>query len=141
MFALILVVLVGLGIALFAQQNSQTVGVVIGSYFFPAVPVYLVVIFSLLFGLFVAWILSVMDFFSHSLLLRRKDSVIHTAEKRVSELEDRVHRLETENAKLQGETASEAVHEREDDHEHDHRSFGEQLRDRFANWKREEVLS
>lgn len=139
MLALILIVLVGLGIALFAQQNTQAIGVVVGPYFFPAVPVYLVVIFSLLFGLFVAWILSVMDFFSHSLLLRKKDTVIHTAEKRASELEDRVHKLETENARLQGETVDETAHEREE--EHSHRSFGEQLRDRFAHWRREEALS
>jgi biopolymer transport protein ExbB/TolQ len=142
MFALILIVLVGLGIALFSQQNNQAVPLVIGNFFFPAVPVYMIVIFSLLFGLFVAWILSVMDFFSHSLLLRRKDGVINSAEKRVTELEDRVHKLETENAELRGAERIDRSHvPAAHDVENSHRNFFEQMRDRFAQSRREGALS
>jgi len=140
MFALILIVLVGLGIALFSQQNAQTVDLVVGNFFFAGIPVYLVVIFSLLFGLFVAWILSVMDLFSHSLLLRRKDSALHDAGRRLTELEDRVHTLEVENARLRGETKSYTEHERVEE-DHDHKSFGEQLRERFAHLSGKEALS
>lgn len=137
MFALILIVLLGLGIALFSQQNSQTVGVVVGNYFFPAVPVYLVAIVSLLFGLFVSWILSVMDFFSHSLLLRRKENALHHADKRLSEMEHQIHTLEIENARLRSETGESVQAEDRDEHQ----SFSEQLRERFAHYNRKEALS
>jgi uncharacterized integral membrane protein len=142
MFALILIVIIGLGIALFAQQNTASVPVTLASYSFPAVPVYLVVISSLLFGLIIAWILSVMNFFSHTLHLRRKDSVIHDTSKRVSDLEEEVHRLETENAELRGNVKEDhshrpAVH----DVENPRKGFFEQMKERIAHERREGALS
>jgi uncharacterized integral membrane protein len=140
MFALILIVIVGLGIALFAQQNTANVPLTIGTFQFAAIPVYLVVISSLLFGLFIAWILSMMDFFSHSLSLRKKDRVIQNTEQRVATLEERIHQLETENAELRGGEHDQAHrdHSTEHDIQPPRRNFIEQMRDRFAHNRREE---
>lgn len=142
MLALILIVLVGLGIALFAQQNNGTVSLILGPYLVTAVPVYVMVLLSMLFGLFIAWIFSLMDFFSHSLLLRRKNTAIHSAEQHASELEREVVELREENARLRGEVQTEHVDRTE--HVEDirpHRSFFDQLRDRFAVHDREEAIA
>jgi uncharacterized integral membrane protein len=142
MFALILIVILGLGMALFAQQNTQTVSLTVGLYSFAAVPIYVVVILSVLVGLFVAWILSVMDFFSHSVTLRRKDSALGTAERRVATLEEKLADLRDENARLRGEKhAAETHHTEHTDDTVEHRSFFEQMRDKLAHRRREEAIS
>jgi uncharacterized integral membrane protein len=145
MFALILIVIIGLGIALFSQQNTQSVPLTVGPYVFSAVPTYLVVVLSMLFGLFIGWILSVMDFFSHSLTMRKKESALHTAERRATTLEDRIASLKEENARLKGEkhgiasVESDRVHE--EDVRHEHRgNFITRVRERLTPDDRKEAI-
>lgn len=138
MFSIILIVLIGLGVALFAQQNTQTVEVAIGNYFFPAIPVYLIVLASMLFGLVIAWVLSLINFFSTALTLRQKDGAIHDAKQQATHLEKEVVQLRQENARLR--------HDRDTAHgvalhEHPRNDFLERMRERFAVTERKEALT
>lgn len=143
MFSLILIVCIGLGIAFFSQQNTQTVSLTIGNYAFSPIPVYLVSIVSMLVGLFVAWILSLMDFFSTTLLLRRKDSVISRELKRIGQYEKEVAALKHQNAVLKDRLSD---HETVTTHVSDEtpsesRNYLENIRQRFALHHRKGALT
>ena len=103
MFALLLTFIFGLGIAYFTAQNTHGVTVTLANYPLTDVPLYIVVIASLLIGLFVGWIMSVMQSISSGFAIRGKESAIRKAHNDIHALQARVHELETENAELRGE--------------------------------------
>lgn len=103
MEAIILAVLIGLGIAFFATQNTQGITVHLINYSWKAVPIYVVMACSLLLGLMLAWILSVAQSLSSYFSLHKKDDKIKQANKTIAELTKQVHNLELENAKLDPE--------------------------------------
>lgn len=141
MFSLILIVIIGLGIALFSQQNTQTANVTVGSYVFPSVPVYLVAIVSMLFGLFIAWILSIMNFFSTLFVLRRKDGAISHEQKRADDLEQTVKELRQENAQLKGSVQREKTVRKEPVLKEERPSFVENMKERLAVSDRKEAVT
>ncbi len=100
MLSLIVAILFGLSITFFAFQNSVGVPIVMGNFFLQNVPVYLVVIFSILVGILMAWFISALEGVSHLLQVRRKDSVINLDKKEITALQGRIHNLEVENARL-----------------------------------------
>lgn len=102
MLSLIIAILFGLSITFFAFQNSILVPIMIGSFNIGNIPLYLVVIASLLLGIFMAWFISAMEGISHFFHIRQKDSVIHQDKKEKILLEKRIKDLEIENTKLKG---------------------------------------
>jgi uncharacterized integral membrane protein len=98
-----LALLLGLSFAFFAMQNTAVVPLSFGAYSFQSVPLYIVVIGSLLTGLLIAWVFNFIDSLGSLMSLRGKDRALHTADKKIAHLEDRIHDLELENAKLAGE--------------------------------------
>ncbi|HUQ85892.1 MAG TPA: lipopolysaccharide assembly protein LapA domain-containing protein [Candidatus Limnocylindrales bacterium] len=100
MFSLIVAILFGLSITFFAFQNAAGVPIVLGNFFLPNTPVYLVVIVSLLVGILMAWFISAIEGMSHFMNIRRKDSVIKDDRKSIAQMEDRIKKLEVENASL-----------------------------------------
>lgn len=107
MFALIILVIFGLGMAYFATQNTIPTIINIGNYRFANIPMYLVVIGSLLLGVFISWIVSIADGFSSSLAIHGKDVKIKDADKTIDELKEEKNELEIENARLKEEIKAE----------------------------------
>ncbi len=104
MFALIVLVVFGIGVAYFATQNTQATSIVLGGYTLTGTPLYLIVLGSLLLGFVVSWIISLVDVISSALKIHGKDSAIKDSNKQIAELTKRVHQLELENERLKGET-------------------------------------
>src|SRR5260370_933540 len=97
MFALVVLIAFGIGIAFFATQNTQATSITLLSYPLKSVPLYLIVLGSLLLGFVVSWIVSLVDVISSALKIHGKESAIKNANKEISELTKRVHQLELEN--------------------------------------------
>lgn len=103
MFALLLTFIFGLGIAYFTAQNTHGVTVILANYPLTGVPMYLIVIVSLLIGLFFGWIMNLMQSISSGFAIRGKEHIIKKTHDEVARLQTRVHELETENVELHGE--------------------------------------
>jgi len=104
MLALIVLVVFGIGVAFFATQNTQTVSITLGNYPLTGVPIYLIVLVSLLLGFVVSWIINLVDVISSALKIHGKENTIKDANKQISELTKKVHQLELENERLKGES-------------------------------------
>ncbi len=104
MFALIILVVFGIGVAYFATQNTQTVSITAANYSLTGIPLYFIVLVSLLLGFVVSWVLSFFDVISSALKLRGKESTIKDANKQIADLTKRVHQLELENERLKAES-------------------------------------
>jgi len=104
MFALIVLVVFGIGVAFFATQNTQTISITLGNYSLTRVPLYLIVLVSLLLGFVVSWVISLVDVISSALKIHGKENTIKDSNKQISELTKKVHQLELENERLKGES-------------------------------------
>jgi len=104
MFALIVLVVFGIGVAYFATQNTQPTSIILAGYPISGTPLYLIVLGSLLLGFVVSWIISLVDVISSALKIHGKDSTIKDSNKQIAELTKRVHQVELENERLKGET-------------------------------------
>ncbi len=108
MLALLIAVVFGAAVGYFATQNTIPVTIRMAEYAIEDVPLYLVVIGSLLIGLFVAWILYVARSVSSSLAIRGKNTEVRRARETIAGLEERVRDLEVENARLRTRYPEEA---------------------------------
>lgn len=99
---LIAAILFGLGFTLLSLQNTAVVTLHAGGYMF-FVPVFLLVLGSLLVGLFIAWFLSAIGWISSAFTMHAKDTQIRRTEGEVNSLQKRIHELEIENSRLRGE--------------------------------------
>ncbi len=104
--AIILSVLFGLGIGYFATQNTLPVTIHMGELILEEVPLYLVVLGSLLLGLFIAWTFYLARTLSTTLAIYGRDSAIKRAKQVVADLEQRVRDLEAANARLKVDGSS-----------------------------------
>lgn len=104
MFALVVLIAFGIGIALFATQNTQSISVTLLNYPLKSVPLYLIVLGSLLLGFVVSWVISLVDVISSAFKIHGKENKIKDANREISELTKRVHQLELENERLKGES-------------------------------------
>jgi hypothetical protein len=97
---LIIAVIVGIGIAYFATQNPITVSITLASYHFFNIPLYMLVAGSLLFGLLVAWVISLFSSLGNAFLFHKQSNKIQKDNKMIQGLENKIHSLEIENARL-----------------------------------------
>ncbi|MBI2264434.1 MAG: DUF1049 domain-containing protein [Armatimonadetes bacterium] len=104
MLILILGAVFGLLVAYFAVQNTAPVAIILAGYE-STVPLYFVVIGSLLIGLLLSWITSLAESLSSFFTIHGKDSAIKEARKEIGELAIRIHELELENTRLRAEAA------------------------------------
>ncbi len=100
MEVIILAVIVGLGIAYFAAQNTVLITLHFASYTISNLPLYLIVAGSLLLGLLLAWIFSLVSSFSSKITLHGKENKIKEEERTIAELTKEIHHLELENTRL-----------------------------------------
>lgn len=100
MLVLLVAVISGAAIAYFGMQNISPVTVRFNEYVWDDVPLYLVIVGSLFAGLFMAWILYFARSVSTTLAMYAKDRAMKKANHTVADLEQRVHELEAEKARL-----------------------------------------
>jgi len=100
MEAIILAVFVGLGLAYFATQNTNLTSLYFGSYIVSNIPLYLVIIGTLLLGLLLAWIFSLVNSLTSKITLHGKENKIKEEERTIAELTKEIHQLELENTRL-----------------------------------------
>lgn len=113
MLTLILTVIIGIAFAFIAIQNTNPVTVSLYNTQFSNIPLFVVMLGSLLVGLLVAGIMSALDSLGSYIALHRKDSKINEAHTTIGDMQKRVHDLELENAHLRGEHTGET-----DAHDH-----------------------
>jgi uncharacterized integral membrane protein len=94
-------VLTGVMFALFATQNTTHATINILGYVF-SFPLYLIVLGSLLVGLLISGLVSVLNSIATSYKLHSKESTIKEKAQTVDHLSQKVHDLEIDNARLKG---------------------------------------
>ncbi|HTM10614.1 MAG TPA: lipopolysaccharide assembly protein LapA domain-containing protein [Verrucomicrobiae bacterium] len=100
MLALLIAVIFGAAVGYFATQNTMPVTLQFADYAIEEVPIYLVVIGSLVIGIFIAWIIHLTRSVSSTITIRGKNNEVRRARQDAAELEQRVRDLEVENARL-----------------------------------------
>lgn len=100
MLILILFLIVGSLLAYISQRNLMPVIVNIGPYIFTDIPLFYVIVGSLLIGLILSYIIILAKDASNSWKLHGKENVIKKKKDEVAQLTKRVHQLELENEKL-----------------------------------------
>ncbi|RJQ36059.1 LapA family protein [Candidatus Microgenomates bacterium] len=100
MLFLLAIILSGAAISFFALQNPQTVTLNVAQYHFAGIPLSVVIIGTLFFGILISWVISFFKDFFMTIILHRKDTKIKNAEKDKTELVKQVHKLEIENEHL-----------------------------------------
>lgn len=105
MLAVIITIIFAIAVAFFATQNTAAVIINVSQYSM-SLPLYIVVLLSLLVGFVFAWILHLMNAFASLFALRGKDNVIKKEKKTNIDLTNKVRNLEIEKAKLETEKRS-----------------------------------
>lgn len=100
MIVLLILIVAGIGAAVFATQNTITTSLTFGDYMLREIPVYLVALGSLLIGIFVSWVIHVINILSDRITTRGKDGSISNAKREIAELNKEIHKLELENTRL-----------------------------------------
>lgn len=103
MLSLIVLLIFGSLVAYFATQNPQTTTVTLANYPLTDVPLYIVVLFSLLMGIGVSWFLSLFGTISSFFTIKKKETKIKQGNREITILTKRVHALELENERLKSE--------------------------------------
>jgi uncharacterized integral membrane protein len=106
MLALFIAVVFGLAVGYFATQNITPVTIRLAEYAIEEVPLYVVIVGSMLIGLLIAWILYIARSVSSTITIYGKDSEVKKARQAAADLEHRVQELEAENARLKTKSAS-----------------------------------
>lgn len=102
MFLLIATIIFAGIIAFFATQNSGPVDIRLSSFQLTGVPLYWVVLGSVLVTLVFSWIMFVINSISNSFALHGRDNMVKRLKDENINLEKKVRFLELEHAKLQG---------------------------------------
>jgi predicted membrane protein len=105
MFILILFLVIGSIMVYLAQNNLTPVILRLGTYEFTGIPLFYIIIGSLLTGLGLAYLVYLINSIFTALSLRRKDKKIKQTKSEVVELTKRIHQLELENERLKNNSA------------------------------------
>lgn len=100
MLILILLLVVGSALVYISKFNFMPVSVNLGTYVITDVPLFYVIVGSLVIGLALSYLVYLVHSVSTYLALRGKDHEIKKNKDEVLELTKRVHQLELENEKL-----------------------------------------
>ena len=109
MLALILTLLVGSGLVYISTYNFMLVSVNFGFFIIENVPLFYVILGSLVTGLLLSYGIYTINAISNSIKFRAKDKEIKKNKGEVLELARRVHQLELENEKIKNGTVIDNV--------------------------------
>lgn len=111
MTMLLITAIFGFLFALFATQNTSPASIAAGSWELNNIPVYWIVLGSLLGGLFISWVINFFEGVAASWTLSRKERQLKQTQHSVQELNQKLHNLEVENAQLKNNEAVESEDE------------------------------
>ncbi len=97
---LILFLIVGAAMAYLAQDNLVLVSLHVGPYLFSNIPLFYIIVVSMLIGLLLAYLIYVVNSIFVAISMHKKDHKIKENSSEILELTKRVHQLEIENEKL-----------------------------------------
>lgn len=100
MFILILLLVVGSIMAYLAQNNLMVVPLHLGTYVFSDIPLFYIIIGSLLTGLGLAYLIYLVNSIFTAFTMHGKDHKIKQAKGEIVELTKQIHKLELENERL-----------------------------------------
>ena len=104
MLILILVLIIGSVMVYLAQNNLVAVTLHLGTYVFPGIPLFYIIIGSLLTGLGLAYLVFIVNSIFTGLTMHRKDNKIKQGKSDIVDLTKRIHQLELENERLKNNT-------------------------------------
>ena len=107
MLTVVITVILGLGFALFATQNTHSVDLNFGKYYLPSVPVYLVTLIPLIIGLVTSLVIHAAKDLSRGMTIDEQKKEIKKLNVENAELTKNVHQLELENTKLKAKNGEE----------------------------------
>lgn len=107
MLIIILLLILGTFMAYISKFNSMLVSVDLVAYTFNDIPLFYVIIASLLTGLILSYLVYLVDLIFTTWTLRGKEKQIKKSKSEILELTKRVHQLELENEKLKNGTKEE----------------------------------
>lgn len=107
MFILILTLVVGSILVYISKFNFQPVSVNLGFTTFTGIPLFYIILISLVIGLLLSYLASLIQSISTSIIIHRKNVEIKKNKDEVLELTKRVHQLEIKNEKLGKESGIE----------------------------------
>jgi uncharacterized integral membrane protein len=100
MYSLIIVVISSIVFSYFATLNTKTVSLSLGYTTIQNIPMYLVVLASLLIGLLLAGLINSIHSFYTNIKINAKNKKIAENKDTIGELTKRLHQLEIENTEL-----------------------------------------
>lgn len=100
MFILILFLILGSMMVYLAQNNLSPVNVYLGPYLFSDIPLFFVMIGSLLAGLVLTYLIYLINSIFIGFTIRGKDKKIKQKKSEIVDLTKRIHQLELENEEL-----------------------------------------
>lgn len=103
MLSLLILFVFGLSVAYFATQNTNAVDLNLANYFAGKVPLYVIVIGSILLGIFLSWLISVADNLTSMLRMHGKEKELKEAHITIESLKKDNTDLLLKNAQLKGE--------------------------------------
>lgn len=109
MLELILLLVVGSGLVYISKFNFVPVSVNLGMYTISDIPLFYVIVGSLVIGLVLSYLVYLINAISISFVLKGKDKEIKKNKDEVLELTRRVHQLELENEKIKNGSVLETV--------------------------------
>ena len=104
MLTLILILIVGSIMVYLAQNNLMLVTLNLGSYAFSDIPLFYIIIGSLLIGLGLAYLISLAHSIFTGFTMRGKDKKIKQDKSEIIDLTKQIHKLELENERLKNHT-------------------------------------
>lgn len=110
MTMLLITAIFGFLFALFATQNTSPASIAAGPWHLNNIPVYWIVLGSLLGGLFISWVINFFEGVAASWAINKKERQLKQSQHSVEELNQRLHNLEVENAQLKGVDAIRETH-------------------------------
>jgi len=103
MAILFILIVFSLGMAFFATQNQGIIHLTIANFYSAGIPVYAIVIGSMLLGIFISWLISLVNSFTSSFRMRKIHTEIRNANRTIDELSKKNAQLVKENTHLKGE--------------------------------------
>ena len=111
MSTLIILIIFGLGMAYFATQNTGLIHLTVANFYSGGIPLYIVVIGSMLLGIFISWLISLVNSLTASFKMRKINSQMRNANRTIDELTKKNAALLKENDSLKKEQATEEIKE------------------------------
>jgi uncharacterized integral membrane protein len=109
MISLILLLVFGSGLVYLSLQNTTTVTLTFLQYSLENIPLYYVIIGSVMLGVILAYLIHLISAISLAMTMRGKDKVIKEDKKEIIEMTKKVHVLQLENAGLQKDNNPESI--------------------------------